>query len=295
MKLKDVKRKLNLISRTNNDKLRLKLLNEIIKSIPNITTVVPKGTILFRTNKLARGEKCPSEVNRISYPPIDKVNVELGRCNKANTAVFYTSLNPAAAFLESNLVAGEIFIFSKWRVEKDFTYIPFGYTLEEILHFHIDKSEVKKWIEYQGDVFDRIHKTFNKWFTFEGNNYYPVTSLIADIIMTDLVHVTDEKGNRIDLYNHLSILYKSIAYNKKVQIQKADNLASPTSIVDNSVIVPVEAAFCRVDSVENNTLNYFTYDVTVSISNGKFNWFKPDTINKSDIKETSNNSNIINA
>lgn len=237
------------------------------------------GKFLFRASKLGKEEGCPSNVSRLRYPPADKA--DLGRCNKEGIPVFYTAAHDDIAFLEAGLEKGDRFVFSKWRIQKKFISKPIGYSAKEAAAFIKNSEEAEYWLNNQDASFDYINKYFNDWFTCKGNTYYEITSLISNAIINR--PIVEAQANSQNLHERMAVLYRSMAYRRKIADGNADNVALSAKAVNDGVVVPVEAAFCLVNDASDTRIDYYTDDTASSIVNGRINWSRESSHGKAKI------------
>lgn len=287
MKKSEVVRILKKIGMSNSIEQKVPLIKKLLHSFPHICNTLGTGQILYRANKLGKGEPCPSLIDRISYPPIDKVSVDFGRCNRKQEAVFYTSINPEAALREINLEKGDLFLLSKWRVNETIACKALGYTQDEFLAFHKNKTSIEDWLKTNGKAFDIVNKTFDKWFSYDGSKYYELTSLIANILMKDPIYIEN-----LICHEKIAILYKSLAY--PMSMHKADNLAFSPITVDSGVLSPKEVHFCRVDDIKDYEIKFYVEDSTSSIYDENLIWKKNTTVGTTEIINTPIHYNTIN-
>ena len=118
-------------------------------------------------------------------PPLDKTN--LGRANLEKHPVFYGSIFPHTAIEESNLSVGETFYLSEWILPLNTKVRAFVLAFDSkerkgFLDYYIDDAlnkmlsnsseDEKHWFKY-------TQKKIIDLFTYEGSQYYNISSAIA--------------------------------------------------------------------------------------------------------------------
>lgn len=80
-------------------------------------------------NRLYRGVRCPTrpeQLERISYPPPDRVT-QLGRVNRPRQSVFYCSIGAPAVFYELRAKPGDLVALSEWELVEPLWMHNLGY------------------------------------------------------------------------------------------------------------------------------------------------------------------------
>jgi hypothetical protein len=84
---------------------------------------IEKGNLLFRG---VRYQERPSTVDRVSYPPADKIT-KLGRVNRIGQSIFYCSAAAPAVVFELRAKKGDLIAVSQWEVAEPLWMHNLGY------------------------------------------------------------------------------------------------------------------------------------------------------------------------